>query len=55
MLALWGQVMETEETNARLHEQETQQEEGLSILENTRLGTYLFCFLTCWFLPLACF
>ena len=36
--------------NARLHEQVTQQEEGLSILKNTRLGTYLFHFwLMSWF------
>ena len=55
VLALWGRVMGTEEANARLCEQVTQQEEGLSILENTRLGTYLFYFLACWFLPLACF
>ena len=55
VLALWGQVLGTEESNARLREQVTRQEEGLSILENTRLGTNLFCFLTCWFLPLACF
>ena len=33
-----------EESNARLHEQVTRQEEGLSILENTHLGMYLLCF-----------
>ena len=47
--------MGTEEANARLCEQVTQQKEGLSILENTRLSTYLFSFSACWFLPLACF
>ena len=44
MLALRGQVMGTEEANARLREQVTRQEEGLSILENTHLGLYLFHF-----------
>ena len=39
-----------EESNAWLREQVTWQEEGLSILENTRLGMYLFCFwLMSWF------
>ena len=47
--------MGTEEANARLCEQVTRQEEGLSILENTHVGMYLFYFLTCLFLPLACF
>ena len=42
MLALWGWVLGTKELNARLREQVTRQEEGLSILENTRLGMYLF-------------
>ena len=36
--------MGTEEENARLREQVTRQVEGLSILENTCLGKYLFCF-----------
>ena len=36
--------MGTEEANTRLREQVTQQAEGLSILENTHLGKYLFCF-----------
>jgi len=36
--------MGTEEANARLREQMTRQAKGLSILENTRLGKYLFCF-----------
>ena len=44
MFALWGRVMGMEETNARLHEQVTQQAEGLSVLENSHLGTYLFYF-----------
>ena len=44
VLALWGRVMGTEEANARLCEQVTRQKEGLSILENTHLGKYLFCF-----------
>ena len=55
MLALRSQVMGMEEANTRLCEQVTQHEEGLSILENTHLGTYHFGFLMCWFLPLACF
>ena len=42
VLALRGQVLGTEEPNARIHEQVTRQEEGLSILENTHLGMYLF-------------
>ena len=33
-----------EELNAWLREQVTQQEKGLSILENTHLGMYLFYF-----------
>ena len=40
---LLGQVLGMEELNARLREQVTRQEEGLSILENTHLGMYLFC------------
>ena len=39
---LWGQVLWAEESNARLLEKVTQQEEGLSILKSTYLGTYLF-------------
>ena len=35
VLALRGQMLGTEESNARLREQVTRQEEGLSILENT--------------------
>ena len=53
VLALRGRVMGTGEANARLCEQVTRQKEGLSILENTCLGTYLFYFSACWFLPLA--
>ena len=55
MLALWGRVLGMQELNARLREQVTQQEEGLSILENTRLGMYLFHFwlMSCFFLFLA--
>ena len=55
VLALRGQVMGTEEANARLCEQGARQAEGLSTLENSCLGTYLFYCLLCWFLPLACF
>ena len=55
VLVLWGQVIGMEEVRARLCEQVTRQKKGLSILENTCLGTYLFCFLACWFLPLSCF
>ena len=52
VLALRGRVLGTEELNARLREQVTRQEEGLSILENTRLGMYLFGFwLMSWFFP----
>ena len=55
VLVLQGRVMGTEEVNARLCKQVTQQAEGLSILESSRISTYLFYFLLCWFLPLACF
>ena len=44
VLTLWGWVMGTEEANARLCEQVTRQAKGLSVLENTQLGKYLFCF-----------
>ena len=40
--ALQGQMLRAEESNARLLERVTRQEEGLSILESTRLGMYLF-------------
>ena len=48
-------MLGTKELNTWLHEQVTRQEEGLSILKNTRLGMYLFCFwLMSWlFLSLA--
>ena len=45
---LRGWVLGTEEANARLHKQVTWQEEGLSILENTHLGMYMFLF---WSMP----
>ena len=35
-------MLGVEESNARLLEKVTRQEEGLSILESTRLGMYLF-------------
>ena len=43
VVALWGQMLGAEESNARLLERVTRQEEGLSILESARLGMYLFC------------
>ena len=50
VLALQGQVLGVEESNARLLEKVTQQEEGLSILEGTHLSMYLFClWLMSWF------
>ena len=55
MLVLQGRVMGTEEANAWLREQVARQAEGLSALENFRLGTYIFYFSSCWFLPSACF
>jgi len=42
VVALHGQMLGAEESNARLVEKVTQQEEGLSILESAHLGTYLF-------------
>ena len=42
MLALWGRMLELEESNAQLLEKVTQQEEGLSIFESTHLVMYLF-------------
>ena len=41
-------MLGVEESNSRLLEKVTQQEEGLSILEGTRLGIYLFCL---WLMP----
>ena len=50
VLVLRGQVLGVEESNARLLKKVTQQEEGLSILEGTRLGLYLFhLWLMSWF------
>ena len=42
VVALRGQMLGAEELNARLVEKVTRQEEGLSIFESARLGTYLF-------------
>ena len=42
-------MLGVEESNARLLERVTQQEEGLSILKSAHLGTYLFC---PWLMPL---
>ena len=55
VLMLWGQVMGTEEASARLREQVARQAEEFSTLKNFHVSTYLFCFLSCWFLPSACF
>ena len=50
MLVLRGQVLGVEESNTRLLKKVTQQEEGLSILEGTRLIMYLFrLWLMSWF------
>jgi len=50
MVTLRGQVLRAEESNARLLKKVTQQEEGLSILESTHLGMYLFhIWLMSWF------
>ena len=49
MLAPRGRVMGTEDASARLREQVARQAEDLSTLENFHVGTYLFCFLLCWF------
>ena len=50
VLALQGQVLGVEESNARLLEKVIQQEEGISILEGTHLSMYLFClWLMSWF------
>ena len=43
VVVLWGQMLRVEESNARLLERVTRQEEGLSILKSACLGTYLFC------------
>ena len=43
VVALRGQMLRAEESNTRLLERVTRQEEGLSILRSTWLSTYLFC------------
>jgi len=43
VVALWGQMLGTEESKARLLKRVTQQDEGLSILESACLSMYLFC------------
>ena len=48
VVTLRGQVLGAEESNARLLEKVTRQEEGLSILESTHLGMYLF---RLWLMP----
>ena len=50
-----GRVMGTEEVSARLHEHVARQAEEFSTLENFHVGTYLFYFSSCWFLPSAYF
>jgi len=47
VLTLWGWVMGTEDTSARLREQVAQQAEDLSTLEASRIGAYLFVFSWC--------
>ena len=42
VVALQGQMLGAEESNARLLERVTQQEEGLSIFESAHLGMYIF-------------
>ena len=41
-------MLGAKESNARLLEKVTRQEEGLSVPENTHLGMYLFCL---WLMP----
>ena len=55
VLVLQGRVMGTEEASTRLREQVARQAEEFSTLENFHIGTYLFYFLSCWFLPSTCF
>ena len=43
VVALRGRMLGAEESNTRLLERVTSQEEGLSILEISYLHTYLFC------------
>ena len=42
VIMLRGQMLGAEESNSRLLERVTRQEEGISILESVCLGTYLF-------------
>jgi chromosome segregation ATPase len=42
VVTLQGQMLEVEESNARLLKRVTQQEEGSSIIKSAHLGTYLF-------------
>ena len=42
VVVIRGQMLGAKESNARLLERVTRQEEGLSILESACLGTYLF-------------
>ena len=42
VVALQGQMLGAEESNTRLLERVTQQEQGLSVLKSTCLSTYLF-------------
>jgi len=55
VVALWGQLLRTEESNAQLLKRMTRQEEGLSILESAHLSTYMFCpwLMPCFFLSFA--
>ena len=55
VLALRGRVMGTKEVNTRLCAQVARHAEDLSTLENFHVGTYLFYFSSCWFLPSAYF
>ena len=48
VVALRGQMLGVEESNAQLLERVTRQEEGLSILESAYLGMYLF---RLWLMP----
>ena len=48
VVALRGRMLGAEESNTRLVEKVTRQEEGLSILESAHLGMYLFCL---WLMP----
>ena len=43
VVALRGQMLGAEESNARLLERVTQQEEGITVLKNASLSMYLSC------------